>query len=145
VKGLKTSHTILLSTHILSEVESTCDRALVIHEGRLVAQGSLAELGELGAARTLVASLRDGDARAEAVAREIPAVTGVRALPAPSPELRELELEVTGDLGDAAEALARAFGAAGIGIRSLAPGKASLEAVFSALTEPGERSEEAPR
>lgn len=37
-------HTILLSTHVLSEVEATCERAIVIHRGQLVAHGSLDEL-----------------------------------------------------------------------------------------------------
>lgn len=37
-------HTILVSTHVLSEVEATCQRALVIHRGHLVAHGTLDEL-----------------------------------------------------------------------------------------------------
>jgi len=44
IRELGASHTVLLSTHILSEVESTCTRALVIDRGELVAQGSMAEL-----------------------------------------------------------------------------------------------------
>jgi ABC-2 type transport system ATP-binding protein len=44
IRDLGASHTVLLSTHILSEVESTCTRALVIDRGELVAQGSMAEL-----------------------------------------------------------------------------------------------------
>jgi ABC-2 type transport system ATP-binding protein len=44
IRELGASHTVLLSTHILSEVESTCTRALVIDHGVLVAQGSIAEL-----------------------------------------------------------------------------------------------------
>jgi ABC-2 type transport system ATP-binding protein len=44
IRELGASHTVLLSTHILSEVESCCTRALVIDRGVLVAQGSIAEL-----------------------------------------------------------------------------------------------------
>jgi gliding motility-associated transport system ATP-binding protein len=44
IRDLGANHTVLLSTHILSEVESTCSRALVIDRGVLVAQGSIAEL-----------------------------------------------------------------------------------------------------
>jgi ABC-2 type transport system ATP-binding protein len=44
IRDLGASHTVLLSTHILSEVESTCTRGLVIDRGVLVAQGSIAEL-----------------------------------------------------------------------------------------------------
>ncbi len=44
VRDLAGTHTILLSTHILSEVEATCSRAIVIHEGSVVASGSLEDL-----------------------------------------------------------------------------------------------------
>jgi ABC-2 type transport system ATP-binding protein len=44
LKELAGQHTILLSTHILREVEATCDRAIFIRQGRIVAQGTLDEL-----------------------------------------------------------------------------------------------------
>ncbi|MDP2315918.1 MAG: ABC transporter ATP-binding protein [Pseudomonadota bacterium] len=44
VRSLAGTHTVILSTHILSEVEALCPRALVVAKGRLVAQGTLAEL-----------------------------------------------------------------------------------------------------
>jgi ABC-2 type transport system ATP-binding protein len=44
IRELGEQHTVLLSTHILNEVEKSCDRAVVLHQGRCVAQGSIAEL-----------------------------------------------------------------------------------------------------
>ncbi len=44
LKELAGEHTILLSTHILREVEAICDRAIFIRQGRIVAQGTLDEL-----------------------------------------------------------------------------------------------------
>jgi ABC-2 type transport system ATP-binding protein len=44
VKRLKERHTVLLSTHILTEVEVTCDRAIVLSRGRVVASGTIDEL-----------------------------------------------------------------------------------------------------
>src|SRR5438552_6420671 len=44
VKDLGGDHTVMLSTHILPEVEAVCDRAIVIAGGRIVAQGSPDEL-----------------------------------------------------------------------------------------------------
>jgi ABC-2 type transport system ATP-binding protein len=44
VRSLAGTHTVILSTHILSEVEALCPRALIIAKGRLVAQGTLTEL-----------------------------------------------------------------------------------------------------
>jgi ABC-2 type transport system ATP-binding protein len=47
VRSLAGTHTVILSTHILSEVEALCPRALIIAKGKLVAQGSLGELRAL--------------------------------------------------------------------------------------------------
>jgi ABC-2 type transport system ATP-binding protein len=44
LKELAGKHTILLSTHILREVEATCDRAIFIRRGRIVSQGTMDEL-----------------------------------------------------------------------------------------------------
>ncbi|MEM1034046.1 MAG: ABC transporter ATP-binding protein [Myxococcota bacterium] len=41
---LREDHTILISTHVLSEVEATCDEAIVLHRGRVAARGSIDEL-----------------------------------------------------------------------------------------------------
>jgi ABC-2 type transport system ATP-binding protein len=46
VGSLRGKHTVLLSTHILTEAEVTCDRAIVLSRGRVVASGTLHELGE---------------------------------------------------------------------------------------------------
>ncbi len=44
IQGLSDERTVLLSTHILPEVEATCDRVIVIHGGRVLAQESIADL-----------------------------------------------------------------------------------------------------
>lgn len=45
IRGLHGKHTILLSSHILSEIEQTCDRILMLNQGRIAAQGTEEELG----------------------------------------------------------------------------------------------------
>ncbi|MCA1962745.1 MAG: ABC transporter ATP-binding protein [Prosthecobacter sp.] len=52
--GLKPTHTILLSTHILQEVEAVCDRVLMIHQGRLLAHDTPEMLTRRLRAATLV-------------------------------------------------------------------------------------------
>lgn len=47
IKKLRGEHTIILSTHILSEVQAVCDRAIIINKGRIVAEDSIANLGQL--------------------------------------------------------------------------------------------------
>ncbi len=44
VRELKGQHTVMLSTHILSEVQATCDEAIIINKGRIVAQGPINSL-----------------------------------------------------------------------------------------------------
>ena len=73
IKDLGTQHTMLLSTHILPEVEASCDRAIIIAGGRIVAQGSPEELraSRRLAARVLVECRGPGRAGKDSlVARE---------------------------------------------------------------------------
>ena len=44
IKSLSSERTVLLSTHVLQEVEETCDRILIINKGNLVANGTISEL-----------------------------------------------------------------------------------------------------
>jgi ABC-2 type transport system ATP-binding protein len=44
IRGLRTGRTILFSSHILSEVQALCDRVLVIHQGRMIADAPVAQL-----------------------------------------------------------------------------------------------------
>jgi ABC-2 type transport system ATP-binding protein len=53
LRELGRQHTMLLSTHILSEVEATCDSVIVIHQGQVVEDGSLAEVRQRHGGRTL--------------------------------------------------------------------------------------------
>ena len=137
LRELGRDHTILLSTHILSEVEAVCDRALVIDRGKLVAEGTIASLLSRGRAVSLALVVRDPESRSEALARAIAGVRRVRSAPGTSPELVELELELdTPELvGPVTEAVTQALVAANLGLRAIGPGKASLEQVFAALTE----------
>jgi len=47
ILSLRGKHTVILSSHILSEITRTCDRILIIDKGRLVAEGQEAELGKV--------------------------------------------------------------------------------------------------
>lgn len=47
IKELKGQHTIVLSTHILPEVEATCERIIIINQGKIVAQESLSNIGAM--------------------------------------------------------------------------------------------------
>ena len=75
IKVLRGEHTILLSSHILSEISQTCDRLLVIQNGEIVAQGSEQELAtQLGGGGTIEIEVVGAATRAIEVART---VTGI--------------------------------------------------------------------
>ncbi|MBR1405172.1 MAG: ABC transporter ATP-binding protein [Treponema sp.] len=53
VKSLKSDHTILLSTHLMQEVEALCDRVYIIHEGKLAASGTAEEIARSSGCKNL--------------------------------------------------------------------------------------------
>lgn len=105
--------TVFLSSHILSEVEALCDRVGILREGRLVDQGTLAELRHLSA-QTVEVSF---DGRVP----ELPALPGVEVAEAGANALR---FQVSGSIGPLITALARQ---PVVSLQSRAP---SLEEIF---------------
>ena len=113
--------TVLLSSHLLGEVEQICDRVGVIHKGILVAEGTIAELrGEEG---LLVRAEPFEEARQ--IAERLKGVEGVR--------VADGMLRLATDPGRAAEINAKLV-SAGIRVSELRPAEQSLEEVFLELT-----------
>ena len=74
IKGLAGDHTIILSTHILPEVEQTCEQVIIINKGKLVATDSVSNLQNRarGAESVLVeVAGRNGELNAAAVQRRL--------------------------------------------------------------------------
>lgn len=136
IRRLGENHTILLSTHILPEVETTCGRAIVIDRGKLVAQGTIDELRESrrgAGARLLVVDV-DGFA-----GQAVKGVTGVAEVKAAAHASGLVELTVTYAKGSAQdpailERIVAALVSRGHGVREASPARASLEDVFAELT-----------
>lgn len=135
IRELGETHTILLSTHILSEVESTCDRAIVISRGKLVAEGTIDELRAKRSGRGAALVVRDDGDQARRIVSETPGVRRVKQRRAEGALLRlEVGFEPSAEPGAVLEALVGRLVAAGVGVRELSPSKTSLEDVFAALT-----------
>ncbi len=131
LRSLRTTHTVLVSSHILPEIAQTCDRLLVIRDGELVAQGTEHELEQrLGGSGTVVVQVRGSAPAAEAALRGVP---GVKQVTVASAEEDRVELHA-----DAAEglrpAIARAVVAAGLDLVRLDVGQDRLESLFLRLT-----------
>jgi ABC-2 type transport system ATP-binding protein len=154
IKRLSESHTIVLSTHILTEVEATCTRGLVISKGKLVAEGTIDELRALRKTRTVDVVVRADKEKAQRILKDGSGVATVEEATSDvvDPNDRELRrFTVTFDdaaaIHSATEKLVRALVGADIGVVEVAPRAASLEQVFSELTTeaPTEPAKPAPR
>jgi ABC-2 type transport system ATP-binding protein len=135
LRSLRGEHTIVLSSHILTEISETCDRLLVLGEGRIVAAGTEEELSRslLGAAHVEVTLRTDNEARATEI---LSRVEGVRRVEQVAPreagaDVVTLRLEADKDVR---EAVCRTVVGAGIGLLELVRRKHELESVFLRLT-----------
>jgi len=142
IRELGREHTVLLSTHVLSEVEATCDRAVVIARGRLVGEGTLSELREQRRGRSLRLVLGDPADRGEAVLAAADGVEVLERAPLGEGALRIDVRIATASVAATTEALVARLVGGGVGVREIAPLRASLEEVFTALT--GDRDPAAP-
>jgi ABC-2 type transport system ATP-binding protein len=79
IKDLGKDHTILLSTHILSEVEMVCSRAIIIHRGKIEASDTLENLGKKVHSSTVYIEIKAKSDEAIKKLREIPTVFQVEA------------------------------------------------------------------
>lgn len=69
IENLGKDHTVLLSTHVLPEVQHTCSRLLVIHEGKIAADGAVEELMAQASGAVQVTVEAEGEDIAEEIAR----------------------------------------------------------------------------
>jgi len=123
--------TVLLSSHLLAEVEELCNRVAIIRKGRIVYEGALAELQER-AGRTW--RLRTSDTER---ARAIALANGIADPAAVDGEIRFAADE------DRVAALTIALGQARVGITGLRAEAATLEDMFLELTEQADPKEAA--
>ncbi len=127
IKALAGTHTVLLSTHILSEVEAICDRVIIINRGSLMWDGQLSALAS--EVPTLVMDLAGP---AGAVAEWLPTVAGprvARALPAEDGLIRCEVEQAAGE--DLRETLAKQAVERGFGLRRLDLRRKNLETLYT--------------
>lgn len=136
IKSLAGDHTIILSTHILPEVNMTCDRVAIINRGRVVATGTLDSLMEKIAGNIRYDLEVAGDsAVAQQTLAAIPQVSQVEVDHDTSLPEGHLRLQVSLAAGDdIGRDLATALVHAGIGLFEMHRSRVSLEDVFLNLT-----------
>jgi ABC-2 type transport system ATP-binding protein len=138
IKDLAGDHTILLSTHILPEVEQTCEQVIIINKGRLVATDSVRNLqARARGAESVVLEIagRNGNLEAGIVQHKLEQVAGVSRVLSKGKDNGRAVFEVESQKGSFVRGdLARAVVECGWDLNELRPAAMSLEEIFLQLT-----------
>jgi ABC-2 type transport system ATP-binding protein len=127
--------TVLLSSHLMSEVEDLCDRVAIITRGTIIHEGSLEELIATTSGRYELRTT--DDLRAAAIAQQSAGIGDVATA--------ERGLTFSASCESAVAALTLELAQAGIGLQALVPRTATLEELFFRLTEGTPEPTPAPR
>ena len=136
IRALKKDHTVLISTHILSEVEASCSRVVVITGGKLVMSGSMDDLARRRRSAGLRLVVR-GDVEKARAALKIDGITKLAV--ETDDDVHTFTAAWTKKLDEPAmaaamEAAVNALVGAGLFVREASRQKSSLEDLFAELT-----------
>src|SRR5690348_14013578 len=137
IRSLAGDHTIILSTHILPEVEQTCEKVIIINKGKLVATDSVENLQARarGAESMLVeVAGRNGNLDSATVRSRLERIAGVSRVSLKDNRDTRVTLEVESQKGFVRGDLARAVVESGWDLNELRPTAMSLEEIFLQLT-----------
>ena len=141
IKGLAKKHTVILSSHILSEVSEICDKVLIINKGKLVACDSPENLSKHLADKTrLTVTVKAEKKKALHILQALPDVSEVTAEES-SDGAFSFIVTAPGDK-DIREEVSAALSKEGCLILGMTSENMSLEDVFLELTQDGENTEE---
>jgi ABC-2 type transport system ATP-binding protein len=138
IRSLAGDHTIILSTHILSEVEHSCERVIIINQGKLVAQDTVTNLtNRLRGSESVALEIQtsNGNLNHADVRQRLEQVAGVSRVVLKDTRDNHCAFEVESLQGHSIRAeLARAVVTSGWDLNELRPVGFSLEDIFLQLT-----------
>jgi len=133
IRSLAGEHTVILSSHILSEISATCDSVLIISKGRMVAQDTPENLSRLAARHEVVEMTLL--CKAEKAIEVLKPLEGVSYAVKPTDEEGKVKVTVRGELDtDLRTTVAVALAEERIPVVDMATISASLEDIFLRLT-----------
>jgi len=137
IQNLKDSHTVLVSSHILTEISETCDRLLVLGKGEILGSGSEAELASTitSSARTLVVAKPASESEDGAIEKVLRSIESVSEVKLGGMDDGVPIYEVTSSADVRAE-ICRALVGGGHDVLQLAQDKHELEKIFMQLVVP---------
>jgi len=144
IKELAGDHTVILSTHILPEVQQTCHRVVIINKGHIAAVDTPQNLmSRLGGAQSMYVLVEGGGPSAGGSLVSVPGVTRVAQVDQREHNIFAYEVECEKG-ADVRRDLARTVVTNGWGLLELRPMRLSLEEVFLTLTTEEEESTGGP-
>ncbi|MBE5804057.1 MAG: ABC transporter ATP-binding protein [Clostridiales bacterium] len=139
MRQLGKSHTVIFSSHLLSEIQQLCQRVVILHKGRVIREADMAELTDTGDTVRLRASIAMKEKQLLPALKGLECVRRVKTLPSSASGVTEVELECTrgGDRGDPQTQLFRLLCALDAPLRMLVQQRDTLEEAFlRATSEP---------
>ena len=134
IREIGKTRTVIISTHILSEVETLCSRAIIISGGKVVADSSIENLkNSIGSSTTVFVEFDGNVKSAESAAKSIAGVSNVSSNKVENGH-NEIVVSVNGET-EIRPALVKALVESGCDVYAMAMQSNSLEDVFHALTE----------
>lgn len=135
IKKLGERHTVILSSHILSEISAVCDYVMIISHGKLVASSPIDDLGSaLGEEKATEITVRGSVTQLSALLESIDAVDGYEIDPTDEDGVLNARL-TTEDEGALREQLFTALAGAGMTVYRIQPVTGTLEEMFLRLTQ----------
>jgi ABC-2 type transport system ATP-binding protein len=118
--------TVLLSSHLLDEVEKICDEVAIVDRGKVVVQGSIADLAA-GGKQTILIATSDED-------QALTILSGHRGVESAAAESTGLRVTLRTNSVEAQDDISRRLVLAGLAIRRFEPARVSLEQRFLEIT-----------
>jgi ABC-2 type transport system ATP-binding protein len=137
IKRLGEEKTVILSTHILQEVEATCRRVMILNEGLIVAKGTTEEIWREMKGETLLKLRLRGSGDPGAGLRRIPGVRELLTLDPEAPGEYRIRLSLEQSAENAEEQIFDWAVEQGYKILAMIPERLSLENIFIQLTREG--------
>lgn len=136
MRQLGKNHTVLFSSHLLSEIQQLCQRVIILHKGRLIREADMAELTDTGDTIRLRASIAMKERQLLPALKGLACIRRVKMLPSANADITEVELECTreSDRGDAQTQLFRLLCGLDAPLRMLTQQRDTLEDVFLRAT-----------
>jgi ABC-2 type transport system ATP-binding protein len=134
ITALGKQHTIILSSHILKEVEDVCERVIIIDKGEIVAQDTMVNLAQsVGDMSRIQVRIASADRHMQKTLREIDGVTFVEEMGVKEPDSMDFMVESSRKM-DVRRAIFNAMSRSGKPILMLRPMDVTLEDIFMQLT-----------